>query len=444
MIDRILKYSFVCCILVLFFFIGFLTNELKIKAFYEGSLYILNDIDDRLNINRKKKFGDRDQKRLSYFQNIENLKTKKFNNFSGYNKPTGKFSNYLLIKHDNTTPVLMSTPDKVVWSWDLSYFRNSSKIIPYHMFKNGDLIIGKFETKGIYRIDKYGKIKWRLNKLNHHWGDIQNGKFYVPSRKFVSLPKQIPNSLIQSELKNCDYDKSAFDTLIILDYKSGRLIEEIDLMTQLSKDKNFINLINFKIKQNKDICKDPLHLNDVRKLNKNQIKLLKNKIKLSSNEIVILSFRSLDTVIFYDIKNNIINTTITDLFVQQHSPRLNSDGFLYVFDNNSENKESRIVKINLNDNSIAGSFSTKKFKSPVRGRIQFLRNNLYVQSSTQGEIFNIVCKEKFFNNCKEKYLYSANFSFFYPTNEFNKDFTFKKDGIYIGDFYEKNYVQFVK
>ena len=52
----------------------------------------------------------------------------------------------------------MDTPDRVIWSWDLSNFRNNSKIIPYHLFENGDLIIGKFETKGIYRIDKFGNI----------------------------------------------------------------------------------------------------------------------------------------------------------------------------------------------------------------------------------------------------------------------------------------------
>ena len=40
---------------------------------------------------------------------------------------------------------------------DLSNFRNNT-IIPYHLFKNGDLIIGKFESKGIYRIDKFGNI----------------------------------------------------------------------------------------------------------------------------------------------------------------------------------------------------------------------------------------------------------------------------------------------
>ena len=426
------------------FFIGFLTNELKIKAFYESSLYILNDIDDRFNINRHQKFGDRDKKRSTDIKNFKTREAKNFNNFNGYNKPKNEFQNYLLLKLDHTTPVLMSNPDKVIWSWDLSNFRNASKIIPYHMFKNGDLIIGKFETQGIFRIDKYGKIKWKLNKLNHHWGDVEKNIFYIPSRRFVSLPKEIPNNLINSELKNCNYKKSAFDTLLIFNAQNGKLINEIDLMSKLSVDKNFIKLINFKVRQNKEICKDPLHLNDVRKLNNSQIKILEDKIKLSSKEIVMLSFRGLDTVIFYDIKNNKINATITDLFIQQHSPRLNSDGFLYVFDNNSEERNSRIVKINLKTKSVDSFFSTKKFKSPIRGRIQFVKGNLFVQSSTQGEIFNITCEKIFFNNCKEKYLYSANFSFFYPTNDFNKDFTFKKDGIYIGDFYGKDYVKFIK
>ena len=107
----------------------------------------------------------------------------------------------------------------------------------------------------VYVADKYGKIKWKLNKLNHHWGDVEKNIFYIPSRKFVSLPKEIPNNLMNSELKNCDYKKSAFDTLIIFNAQNGKIINEIDLMSKLSVDKNFIKLINFKIKQNKEICK---------------------------------------------------------------------------------------------------------------------------------------------------------------------------------------------
>ena len=149
-------------------------------------------------------------------------------------------------------------------------------------------------------------------------------------------------------------------------------------------------------------------------------------------------------ILFYDLDNNNINHIVVDLFAKQHSPRLHQDGFLYVFDNNNFSpKNSKIVKIDLENNSIVSTFEAENFATPSRGRLQFLNNDLFVQSSGQGEIFKIICESDFFKNCKRKYLYSSNFDFFYPSNNYDENFSFKKDGIYIGDFYEKNKLKFI-
>lgn len=440
-IDKLLKLCFILSILFFVFLLGFLSNDLKLKRIHEGLSFIINDIESRLNINLKKKFGDRES-RKNFFSNKN--KNSFNSNFNFNNRPKEKFDHYLLIKHDNTQPVLMDTPDRVIWSWDLSNFRNSSKIIPYHLFENGDLLIGKFETKGIYRINKFGDILWKNKNLNHHWIDIEKNEIFIPSRKFVSLPKDLNDNLKNSELKNCDFKNSAFDTILVLDSETGKKINNFSLMEILIKNNKFKDILNKKILNNNNICVDPLHLNDIRKLDENQIKLLSTKISLTSENILILSFRSLDMVIFYDLDNKIINHIIVDLFLKQHSPRLHEDGFLYVFDNNDfSGTNSKIVKIDIEKNTIVNTFEAKNFVSPIRGRLQFIDNDLYVQSSTQGEIFKIICEKNFFDNCTAKYLYSSNFDFFYPSNEYDKNFSFKKDSIYIGDFYEKNKIKFI-
>ena len=365
-------------------------------------------------------------------------------NFNFDNRPKEKFEHYLLVKHDKTQPILMETPDKVIWSWDLSNFRNNSKIIPYHLFENGDLIIGKFETKGIYRIDKFGNIIWRNNGLNHHWIDIEKNKIFIPSRKFVSLPNDLKGDLKNSELKNCNNKNSAFDTILILDSINGEVIRNLSLMEILIKNEKFKNVLNRKALSDDKFCADPLHLNDIQKLNLDEINLINKKIPLTSDNILILSLRSLDMILFYDLDNNKINHIVVDLFAKQHSPRLHRDGFLYVFDNNNFSpKNSKIVKIDLENNSIVSTFEAENFATPSRGRLQFLNNDLFVQSSGQGEIFKIICESDFFKNCKRKYLYSSNFDFFYPSNNYDENFSFKKDGIYIGDFYEKNKLKFI-
>ena len=154
-IDKLLKFCFILSILFFIFLLGFLSNDLKLKRIHEGLSFIINDVETRLNINLKKKFGDRDTRKSLV---LDKNKSGFNSNFNFDNRPKEKFDHYLLVKHDQTQPILMETPDKVIWSWDLSNFRNNSKIIPYHLFENGDLLIGKFETKGIYRIDKFGNI----------------------------------------------------------------------------------------------------------------------------------------------------------------------------------------------------------------------------------------------------------------------------------------------
>ena len=451
-IDKLLKLCFILSILFLFFLFGFLSNDLKLKGIHESISFVINDIESRLNINFKKKFGDRELRSNNFFSiesqfpiQHKNIYKGVFNsNLNFNNRPTDKFDHYLLIKHDNSLPILMDTPDRVIWSWDLSNFRNNSKIIPYHLFENGDLLIGKFETKGIYRIDKFGNIIWKNKNLNHHWIDIEKNEIFIPSRKFVSLPEDLNDNLKNSELNNCNFENSAFDTILIVDSETGKTITNISLMEILIKNNEFKDTLNKKIINDNRVCFDPLHLNDIRKLDKNQIKLVNTKISLTSENILVLSFRSLDMIIFYDLDNEIINHIVVDLFSKQHSPRLHEDGFLYVFDNNNfSGKGSKIVKIDLKSNTILNTFEAENFVSPIRGRLQFINNDLYVQSSTQGEIFKIICEKDFFDNCKAKYLYSSNFNFFYPSSTYDKSFSFKKDGIYIGDFYEKNKVKFI-
>jgi len=80
----------------------------------------------------------------------------------------------------------MDNPNNIIWSWDLGKFRNPSKIIPYLLLSNGDLILGRYETKGIYRIDKYGKIIWQNDQYNHHWISHDDENLYVPGTIFIN------------------------------------------------------------------------------------------------------------------------------------------------------------------------------------------------------------------------------------------------------------------
>jgi hypothetical protein len=440
MLDRFLKFCFILSFLFLVFLIGFFSHKYKFNYLYTNINYGIGIIESYLDINLYDKIGDREQR-----QKLDNSKIILNNNFDFYNKPSSKFDYYLLIKHDHSQPTLMSSPDKVEWSWDLSIFRNNTKIVPLHLFSNGNLIVGNYENKGIYKIDKYGKLIWKINYISHHWIDIYNESLFIPSRKFVNLPKESKkNNLKNTNLNKCNVDNSMFDTILIIDSKTGLLKKELDLMKSLSKDRRFIDILNENYEKDISLCKDPLHLNDVRVID-NQIKENLQKSIPDINEgDLILSFRSLNLILFYDYKNKKIKNIIYNLFEKQHSPRIDEYGNLYVFDNRPQEKKSKIVKIDILNHNILSYYEDIRFKSDVKGRIQFLEGNLFVQSSAQGEIFQIICKDGFFEECLSKYLYSSNFSFFYPSKYFDSSLTFKKDSLFLADFYKKDYVKFLE
>ena len=128
---------------------------------------------------------------------------------------------------------------------------------------------------------------------------------------------------------------------------------------------------------------------------------------------------------------------------RQHSPRITNNGTLLIFDNmfkrkGQEEYVSRILEIDIETKKILGYFDDFKgnFYSQTRGRIQIINDRIFVQSSSQGEIFEIKCDSKYLNNkCQSEYLYSAIYSDFYNHNIYN-DRGEKNDQMYLGDFYE--------
>ena len=99
------------------------------------------------------------------------------------------------------------------------------------------------------------------------------------------------------------------------------------------------------------------------------------------------------------------------------------------------------MEIEISSKEIVGYFSNKDFKffSNTRGRIQLFDNRIFIQSSDQGEIFEIICEDtKYLSDekCKSNFLYSSVFSGFYPNTGVSVAGKYVKDKIYIGDFYK--------
>ena len=181
MFDTIIRLSFYFALMILIFLLGYFSHKYKAKKIFNTVEPLISFFEKKLDKNFDKILGERKNDIFS-FKTLEANDT----NFSFNNKPSSKFDYFLFIKLDKNFPVLMNDPNNIVWKWNLDKFRNPNKLIPYKLFDNGDIILGKYETKGLYRLDKNGKIIWGKDYYNHHWISSDNKYLYVPGTIFLN------------------------------------------------------------------------------------------------------------------------------------------------------------------------------------------------------------------------------------------------------------------
>ena len=245
--------------------------------------------------------------------------------------------------------------------------------------------------------DEIKKI-WSLkgNYFFHHWGDSFENKIYIPVIKYLQ----------SDELKNDDFYKrkkceNKFihqDIIFIIDFKTGKIIDEInifDIILKSKLSKKFKDYIN------------PIHLNDIEIVKKsNQLNYLEN---LNLGDYFI-SLRNIDTVLLMDAKSKEIKWIFDDELVMQHSPQITNRGTLLIFNNQGSKEiegQSRIDEVDIKTKKIVGTFDGVKneFYSEKRGRIQYLNNRIFIQESQFSNLFEILCDDIYISdNCQKKKL----------------------------------------
>ena len=432
LIDRILKLSFFISLIIIIFLLGYIAHKYKIKKIFQSIEPIISYIELNYDIDFDDRIGERITNKFSN-DNTPLSDT----NFSIKDKPFDKFDYLLFLKMDKSHPVLMTDPNNVIWRWDLSRFRNTEKLIPYLLFENGDVILGRYETKGIYKIDKNGKIIWQKDYYNHHWISADNKYLYIPGTIFLDNKNDLNDKIYENSfIKNCEAKhKSRFGTVLVVDIKNGNLIKEISLIESFYKNDSSRQIFEKYAKN----CTDTIHLNDVRVLDEKKASFFENGKKGD----ILVSMRHINMLALIDGETHDVKWHVQGLFKYQHSPRVTNRGSILVFDNFFKSKQSRIVEIDIKSKNILGYYTGGKYNffSNTRGRIQIIDSRLFVQSSDQGEIFEVICSEKFLNDesCESKYLFSAVFSGFYTNTGFSVKGSYIKDMIYIGDFYDYKY-----
>jgi len=157
----------------------------------------------------------------------------------------------------------------------------------------------------------------------HHWGDVFEGKIFVPGRKFVRIPNVTSESFLSMSFANCGPGDSVSETIEIFDWEDGSYLQSIELLPILSN-------VEFPLfRQFLNNCADPIHLNDV------VIVKLESHAKLFPEGQVgdlLISMREINTIEQLDRNTHKVKWR-SSLFARQHNPRITDYGTIIVFDN---------------------------------------------------------------------------------------------------------------
>lgn len=261
--------------------------------------------------------------------------------------------------------------------------------------------------------EKFKEI-WHLKGkyFFHHWGDFYNNKVYIPGRKYIAAKKikNIPNKNISYykkfinnlETGACDNEFLNQDTILTIDYNTGKILEEINIF-DIVLNSSFSDLF-------KD-CINPIHLNDIEVIKKeSQLKYFKN----ANVGDYLISLRNINTILLVDHKNKKIKWSYNDQLVMQHSPQITDRGTLLIFNNQGSKEkqgQSRIDEIDLKTNKIVGIFDGVKnnFYSEKRGRVQYFNGRIFVQESQKSNLFELICNSDYISDdCRKKEIVTLN------------------------------------
>ena len=329
-------------------------------------------------------------------------------------KILNEFEDYIIFIQESGKKITLTSEKKTIFSWNLDEF-NDFQIRPYglHLFTNGNLLISSDSENSISTlmlINKNSKILWKKINSIHHWFDVYDEKIYYSNRKFINLEKikkkysNLKSNFLDCKKNTITDEPTKYENIIISNLK-GEVIKEIDILKLVLQNENLNYLIND--------CIDPLHINDVQII---KTKISNKKININPGDIMI-SIRNMNTVIFLDKINFEIKWYLCCTFHRQHSPKINKNNNLVLFDNLGSLYFSKISEINLFKKNIVGSFygninnygKKELFFSDSRGFLDLSYDKILISSTNQNIIFELNCKEKYLSpKCDVKEIIKTN------------------------------------
>lgn len=245
-----------------------------------------------------------------------------------------------------------------------------------YLFPNGDLLVN-LNYVGTARLDGCGDLLWSLPAGTHHSiGRASDGTFWIPAIRESPPTDTLPG-----------LDPSYANQLLQIS-ADGQILRRISVLTVLFRNGLHRYIPRTKLGDQSDIT----HLNDIDPLPDS----LSPEYPFETGDLLI-SLRDVHLVVVLDPETKIVKWWATEPFIRQHDPDWMGDGWIGVFDNNTDGTEggamlggSRIVAIHTETDSVRTIFPTEnsdEFYTAGGGKWQRLSNgNLLLTESRTGRI----------------------------------------------------------
>ena len=229
-----------------------------------------------------------------------------------------------------------------------------------YLFSNGDLLLN-LNNIGTVRLDACGNVRWRLSEITHHTiSRAEDGTFWFPA---VSKEKRTVSELYPNGFPGLSGKKVWVDRLLQVT-EDGEILTDINVLDVLymnDLERYIPKVLGGPYPEPEKVPDDITHLNDVEALAQS----MADEYPLFEAGDLLVSLRHLHLVFVFDPETMDVKWHASEPFIYQHDPDFIGDGWIGVFNNNTDLTRGNRVQ----DNTV----STKRGKMLGGSQIIYLQ-----------------------------------------------------------------------
>jgi arylsulfotransferase ASST len=258
-----------------------------------------------------------------------------------------------------------------------------------YLFPDGDLLLN-IEYGGLVRLDACGKIKWKLDfpSTHHSISQSDDGNFWV-SGNIPHLDEPIGIEYLK---KYSGLKAPIYEDHVLKITPDGSILYDINMLDVIYNN----NLQSYIPKFRHENYGDVFHLNDVEELSEE----MADEYPIFEYGDIVVSLKNLNLVMVVNPDTKIVKWHTIKHFVGQHDPDFIGQGWIGVFDNNSDftargtmSGGTRILAVRPHTNEVKKLYPkniSDKFYTYAGGKWQYLSNgNMLLIEARAGRIIEV-------------------------------------------------------